>query len=133
MSMHPQRPEVHRELNVAPRRRRRNRSALACMLCDGKLSWHQPDHAKPDRLLGVCPRCGGWHIMDGDGGPGHVALSLIPGTARRCDVRRAPRPAGAPAEATPPDASRDTPRWRRARSPAHDLPAIGHAVAGASG
>ena len=35
-----------------------------CMSCDGSLDLHQPDPRFPDRLLGVCPNCQRWHILD---------------------------------------------------------------------
>ena len=36
---------------------------LRCLACSAGLDWQQPDIQNPDRLLGVCPGCGGWHLL----------------------------------------------------------------------
>lgn len=37
---------------------------FVCMSCVCSLELHQPDPRFPDRLLGVCPDCQRWHILD---------------------------------------------------------------------
>jgi hypothetical protein len=34
-----------------------------CVSCGQPLELHQPDAARPDRLLGACPACGQWHVV----------------------------------------------------------------------
>jgi hypothetical protein len=45
----------------------------------GALVWHQPDIARPGRLLGICSGCGSWYIAQrarrGDG----AACIRLPG------------------------------------------------------
>ena len=36
-----------------------------CPLCEGELSFHQPDVDLSDRLLGTCQECKTWYLMDG--------------------------------------------------------------------
>ena len=35
-----------------------------CLGCGAPLVWHQPDSDDPNRMLGVCAHCGGWHLLD---------------------------------------------------------------------
>jgi hypothetical protein len=34
------------------------------MSCDGSLDLLKPDAGIPDRLLGICPNCQRWHILE---------------------------------------------------------------------
>ena len=43
-------------------------TANRCPACAAALSLHQPDPDRPDRLLAVCDRCGGWFLLDGTTG-----------------------------------------------------------------
>jgi hypothetical protein len=36
-----------------------------CPECASPIVIHQPDTDLPDRLLGTCPRCGTWCLLDG--------------------------------------------------------------------
>lgn len=36
-----------------------------CPHCGSDLSLCQPDEARPDRLLGSCPGCEAWYVVDG--------------------------------------------------------------------
>ena len=36
-----------------------------CPGCGMELDIHQPDHGLPERLLGTCPACRSWHIIEG--------------------------------------------------------------------
>jgi hypothetical protein len=45
-------------------------SGVRCTGCHEALAVHQPDVERPDRLLGVCPECRGWFLLD-------VALGTI--------------------------------------------------------
>lgn len=38
---------------------------LPCAGCGGELEIHQPDVDRPDQLLGTCPECGTWFLVDG--------------------------------------------------------------------
>jgi hypothetical protein len=38
----------------------------SCAGCGGDLELHQPDADRPDRLLGTCPECGAWFLVDGE-------------------------------------------------------------------
>lgn len=40
-------------------------SRARCPHCGDNLSLCQPDGAKPDRLLGSCPGCEAWYVVDG--------------------------------------------------------------------
>jgi hypothetical protein len=46
---------------------------VLCACCQGVLDRHQPDPARPDRLLGTCPECGAWFLIDDEAG---VMLAL---------------------------------------------------------
>ncbi|MFO0954329.1 MAG: hypothetical protein U0835_24860 [Isosphaeraceae bacterium] len=39
-----------------------------CSHCQGVLDRHQPDSDQPSRLLGTCPDCGLWHLIDAAAG-----------------------------------------------------------------
>jgi hypothetical protein len=39
---------------------------IACPACDSSLDLHQPDPFQPDRLLGTCPSCRAWCVLDAD-------------------------------------------------------------------
>jgi len=39
-------------------------SEVACPDCRGVLELHQPDQRLPERLLGTCPRCSAWFLID---------------------------------------------------------------------
>ena len=41
-----------------------NLSQILCMSCATSLDLHQPNAGFPDRLLGICPECQRWHILD---------------------------------------------------------------------
>lgn len=58
-----------------------------CPECATPLAIHQPDPGLPDRLLGTCPSCRTWSLLDGDGGL--VAILPTHGLPSR---RRRPRP-----------------------------------------
>jgi hypothetical protein len=39
---------------------------VLCGCCQSVLDRHQPDPDRPDRMLGTCPECGAWFLIDGD-------------------------------------------------------------------
>jgi hypothetical protein len=43
---------------------RDDQEGLGCPTCHERLSLHQPDVDSFDRLLGICPTCGGWFLVD---------------------------------------------------------------------
>ena len=38
-------------------------ASFRCQGCDAPLDWSQPDIQRPSKLLGVCGRCGDWHML----------------------------------------------------------------------
>jgi len=36
---------------------------IGCPKCHSELETHQPDAARPHRLLGTCPTCGEWYLL----------------------------------------------------------------------
>ena len=44
--------------------RARVTAGAACLGCGSPLELHQPDGDAPQRLLGTCAVCGGWHLID---------------------------------------------------------------------
>ena len=53
-------------------------SGIPCLSCDTPLELHQPDSDTPERLLGTCPACGAWFILDGREGP----VPVLPAAGR---------------------------------------------------
>jgi hypothetical protein len=39
---------------------------LDCKRCDAPLDFHQPDERLPNRLLGTCPECNAWFLIDSE-------------------------------------------------------------------
>jgi uncharacterized protein YbaR (Trm112 family) len=39
-------------------------SEVACPACHDHLAIHQPDQQRPGRLLGTCPSCSAWYLID---------------------------------------------------------------------
>ena len=37
---------------------------VACPDCHDHLVVHQPDEQRPERLLGTCPSCSAWYLID---------------------------------------------------------------------
>jgi hypothetical protein len=37
---------------------------VLCARCQEVLDRHQPDDEQPDRLLGTCPQCSAWYLID---------------------------------------------------------------------
>jgi hypothetical protein len=50
---------------------------LACPVCQTSLEIHQPDLDMPERLLGSCPSCRNWTIVD-IRCDGQMALTALP-------------------------------------------------------
>jgi hypothetical protein len=65
-------------------------SVEMCRECSHELDLHQPDSADPDRLLGTCPECGAWLLvqLDSSGGPARVVE--LPGPAALARAFSAP-------------------------------------------
>lgn len=38
-------------------------STIHCLACRRALDIHQPDPARPERMLGTCEACGHWHVI----------------------------------------------------------------------
>jgi uncharacterized protein YbaR (Trm112 family) len=41
-------------------------SEVACPACPDHLAIHQPDEQQPGRLLGTCPSCSAWYLIDAE-------------------------------------------------------------------
>jgi hypothetical protein len=52
---------------------------LRCKHCGEDLVLHQPDGQFPGRLLGVCPACRGWSVMDLMPDKDEAIMVLLPG------------------------------------------------------
>jgi hypothetical protein len=52
-------------------------SDLACAVCQTSLEIHQPDLDMPERLLGCCPSCRNWTLVD-IGCDGQKTLTALP-------------------------------------------------------
>jgi hypothetical protein len=37
---------------------------VKCTVCKGLMDTHQPDPNQPERILGTCPGCGTWYLID---------------------------------------------------------------------
>jgi hypothetical protein len=60
-------PTISVRLTVVPLSTRpRVPAEVPCLRCGAALELHQPDGDAPQRLLGTCDACGGWHLIDGD-------------------------------------------------------------------
>lgn len=48
-----------------------------CRDCEAPLNVHQPDEDRPEHLLGTCPRCGAWYLIEvGKGTTGAFMFDL---------------------------------------------------------
>jgi excinuclease UvrABC ATPase subunit len=59
-----------------------HQSDRRCPSCQEEFGFLQPDVESPDRLLGVCPECRGWFLVDSSSGvmvrlPDQAALREI--------------------------------------------------------
>ncbi len=52
---------------------------LSCPACDLLMDLHQPDPRDPDLLLGTCPKCGAWHLIETAPDQVGVAIVTLPG------------------------------------------------------
>ena len=48
-------------------------ATISCTGCGEVLDLHQPDVEQPDRLLGICPECRTWFLIDHEA---HMMLAL---------------------------------------------------------
>ena len=55
---------------------------LECSRCESSLHIHQPDEQLADRLIGTCPDCLAWYLIDASTG----LMALLPDEA---DLRNA--------------------------------------------
>ncbi|MCA1686619.1 MAG: hypothetical protein LC745_11735 [Planctomycetia bacterium] len=76
-------PDLTRELSVPLRYRAApvrtdGLSTVDCLNCRQPLDIHQPDADLPDRMLGTCPACQTWHLLDCDPGSKLVVVVVLP-------------------------------------------------------
>lgn len=62
-----------------------------CPECSGALDLHQPSLDHPSRLLGTCPGCGTWTIIDEVPEEGRLLVVRLPAVP---NLMRALRPTG---------------------------------------
>jgi hypothetical protein len=63
-------------------------SGTRCPGCHEPLAIHQPDLERPDLLLGICPECQGWFLIDATAG----VMSRLPYRGAHRNPRRPPSP-----------------------------------------
>ena len=56
-------------------------AGLCCTRCLVPLDIHQPDEAAPYRLLGTCPSCRGWTLVEVSRDGSHARLAVLPSLA----------------------------------------------------
>jgi hypothetical protein len=61
---------------------------MQCPSCHDLLTIHQPDVERPDLLLGICPECRGWFLIDATAG----VMSRLPDRGAHRNHRRPPSP-----------------------------------------
>ena len=66
--------------------------SIRCQGCDAALDWSQPDPRKPAKLLGVCGRCGDWHVLDLDRRARAATCLHIPNRRRAPSLPAIPSP-----------------------------------------
>ena len=49
-----------------------------CLTCNVYLELHQPDIDSPDRVIGICERCGRWYLIDMEPGTDDAVMVLLP-------------------------------------------------------
>jgi hypothetical protein len=49
-----------------------------CLACDEYLDLHQPDAGSPDRMVGICDRCGRWYLIVVTSGTDDAVMVLLP-------------------------------------------------------
>ena len=59
-----------------------------CLACKGPLDLHQPDVGSPDRMVGVCMKCGRWYLLDSIAGTDEALMVLLPDSESFQDTRR---------------------------------------------
>ena len=65
---------------------------IPCSSCTLALDLHQPDADAPEFLLGTCPACGAWHLIDASSDQaGAVIVGLPGGDAIRAAIEEAAR------------------------------------------
>ena len=50
-----------------------------CLTCGGSLDLHQPDTGSPDRIVGICPKCECWYLLDTIPGTNEAVMVRLPG------------------------------------------------------
>ena len=54
-------------------------AGFSCSGCGGPLDWSQPDRVDHGRLLGACPACREWHLLELSRGARRVIFVRLPG------------------------------------------------------
>jgi hypothetical protein len=76
-------PEIARSFQAVGRVMRRQPPdgllELNCHDCNTTLDLIQPDPTAPDRMLGVCPGCHGWYLVELDPEQKTVVVLRLPG------------------------------------------------------
>jgi hypothetical protein len=54
---------------------------LKCRACKAFLDTHQPDPSQPERILGTCPQCGVWMLIESTGDDSKLMVLELPDLA----------------------------------------------------
>jgi hypothetical protein len=49
-----------------------------CLTCGESLELHQPDTNSPDRMVGICAKCGCWYLLDTLSGTNRAVMVRLP-------------------------------------------------------
>jgi len=49
-----------------------------CLYCGESLELHQPDIGSPDRMVGICTKCGCWYLLDAIPGRNRAVMVRLP-------------------------------------------------------
>src|SRR5690242_3353116 len=49
-----------------------------CLACGASLELHQPDIDSPDRMVGICTKCGCWYLLDTIAGTDEAVMVGLP-------------------------------------------------------
>jgi hypothetical protein len=66
------------KVQLKPGGRARALAVFRCRPCNIELDILQPDTRNPDRLLGTCPGCGGWSLIECRPDEGLASIAPLP-------------------------------------------------------
>jgi uncharacterized protein YbaR (Trm112 family) len=63
-------------------------ATLKCQVCKGFIEIHQPNPVEPERILGTCPQCGLWYLIESQEKIDQIMVLQLP------DFAAIPHPTG---------------------------------------